>query len=279
MPSTLASARVAALFLAAASPSAALAAEHVRLGDRLEAEDLPTLDGGRAGLLSAKALANVLVFFRPGQEHSTEVLRHAAAWSRDFAGKPVRIVAIASSRRPGAEVREAVKGAGLRGPVLVDEDDRLYAKLGLRMLPVVAVADQAFRVVAFEPFRKVNFDATVRARIRLALKEIDAEAVDRAANPPRATMPNEVEGAVSHRNVRLGQMLLERGQHEKAAERARHVLALDPRHVPAHVLLGQALAAQGRCEDAVRAFEDALRLEPANAAALAGKAGCKPAAR
>lgn len=279
MPPTLASAPVAALLLAAASPLAALAAEHVRLGDRLEPEELPTLDGGRAGLLSGKALANVLVFFRPGQEHSTEILRHAAAWSRDFAGKPVRIVAIASSRRPGEEVREAVKGAGLRVPVLVDEDDRLYAKLGLRMLPVVAVADQAFRVVAFEPFRKVNFDATVRARIRLALKEIDAEAVDRAVNPPRATMPNEVDGAVAHRNVRLGQMLLERGQHEKAAERARHVLALDRRHVPAHVLLGQALAAQGRCEEAVRAFEDALRLEPANAAALAGKARCKPAAR
>ncbi|HET9594543.1 MAG TPA: tetratricopeptide repeat protein [Anaeromyxobacteraceae bacterium] len=275
----MASAPLTALFLAAASPLAVLADEHVRLGDRLEARDLPTLEGGRAALLSARARANVLAFFRPDQEYSREVLRHAAGWSRDFAGKPVHIVAIASSRRPAAEVRRAVEGAGLKVPVLVDEDDRLYAELGLRTLPVVVVADGDFRVVAFETFRKLNLDATVRARIRLALNEIDAEAVDRAANPPRATMPNEVDGAVAHRNIRLGQMLLERGHHQEAAERARHVLALDPRYAPAHVLLGQALAAQRRCDEAVRAFEEALRLEPGNAAAVEGKAGCEPAPR
>jgi tetratricopeptide (TPR) repeat protein len=276
---TVASAPLTLLFLAAASPLAAPADEHVHVGDRLSAEELPALDGGRAALLSAGARANVLVFFRPDQEHSREVLRHAAGWSRDFAGKPVRIVAIASSRRPGAEVRDAVKEAGLRVPVLVDEDDRLYAKLGLRTLPVVVVADGDFRVLAFETFRRVHLDATVRARIRLALKEIDGDTADRAANPPRATMPNEAEGAVAHRNVRLGQALLERGHYEKAEERARHVLALDPGHAPAHVLLGRALAAQRKCEEAIRAFEEALRLEPGNAAALEGKAGCKPASR
>jgi tetratricopeptide (TPR) repeat protein len=270
---------MAALLVAGVPAAAARAADHVHLGDRLEAEEMPTLDGGRAELLSRGALANVLVFFRPGQDHSTAVLRQAAAWSRDFAGKPVRFVAIVSSRRPREEVRKAVQGAGLRVPVLVDQDDRLYAKLGLRMVPVVAIADDAFRVVAFEPFRTVNYDATLRARIRLALKELDAAGVERAVNPPRATSPNEIDGAVSHRNVRLGQMLLERGQHDKAVERARHVLARDPRHVPAHLLLGQALAAQGRCEDAARAFDDALRLEPANAAALAGKEGCRRPAR
>jgi len=53
------------------------------------------------------------------------------------------------------------------------------------------------------------------------------------------------------------------------------VLELDRRHVPAHVLLGDVLAAQGRCADAAKAYTEALRLDPANAAAREGVKRCK----
>jgi tetratricopeptide (TPR) repeat protein len=265
------------LVTAAGAVTRARAADHVQVGDALENEELPVLDGGRAPLFSAKVLANVFVFFRPGQEHSVAALHKLSAWQGDFAGKPVRFVAVVSASRPADAVRAAVKEAGLRVPVLIDADDHLYGKLGVRTHPLVGIADGAFRLVAWEPFRQVNFDSRVRARIRLALKEIDAAAVGRVENPPRALFPNEVDGAIAHRNVRLGEMLLERKHYAKAEERARHVLELDPRHVPAHVLLGNVLAAQGRCADAAKAYAEALRLDPASAAAREGEKRCKAA--
>jgi tetratricopeptide (TPR) repeat protein len=251
------------------------ASDHVQVADLLENEELPVLDGGRAQLFSAKALANVFVFFRPGQEHSVATLHKLAAWQGEFAGKPVHFVAVVSASRPADAVRAAVKEAGLRVPVLLDTDDRLYGKLGVRTHPLVGIADGGFRLLAWEPFRQVNFDSRVRAKIRFALKEIDQAAVDRVEDPPRATFPNEVDGAIAHRNVRLGEMLLDRKQYAKAEERARHVLELDPRHVPAHVLLGNVLAAQGRCTDAAKAYAEALRLDPTNAAAREGEARCR----
>ncbi|MFL5271765.1 MAG: tetratricopeptide repeat protein [Anaeromyxobacteraceae bacterium] len=263
---------LAALLLAAAPT---LASDHPKPGDPIENAELPALDGGRAPLLSAKALANVLLFFRPGQEHSIATLHKLAAWQAEFAAKPVRFVGIVSATRSADEVRAAVKEAGLRIPVLLDADDALYGKLGAHMHPLVVVTDGAFRLVGWEPFRQVNFDSRVRARIRLALKEIDGAAVDRVDDPPPSPLPNEVDGAVAHRNVRLGEMLLDRKQYAKAEERARHVIAIDPKHVPAHVLLGNVLAAQGKCADAGKAYGEALRLDPKNAAAREGSERCK----
>jgi tetratricopeptide (TPR) repeat protein len=255
----------------------ARAEDHVKIGDALQNEELPTLDGGRAALFSAKALANVFVFFRPGQEHSIATLHKLAAWQAEFAAKPVRFVAVVSAGRPPDDVRAAVKEAGLRLPVLLDTEDHLYGKLGVRMHPLVGIADEKFHLLAWEPYRQVNFDSRIRAKIRLALKEIDQAAVDRVENPPRATFPNEVDGAVAHRNVRLGEMLLDRKQYAKAEERARHVIEIEPKHVPAHVLLGNVLAAQGRCPEAAKAYAEALRLEPGNAAAREGGRRCDAA--
>jgi tetratricopeptide (TPR) repeat protein len=266
---------VAAAALLLATLPGARGAEHAKPGDALENETLPALDGGTAPLLSRDAKANVFIFFRPKQEHSLLALKRAAAWQREFASKPVRFVGVVSSRRDPEEVRAALREAGVaRMPVLVDEDDRLLARLGVHLHPVVGIADGAFRLVGFEPWRSVNFDARVRTRIRVALKEIDAAAAQRAEDPPEALMPNEVPGAVAQRNVNLGEKLLDRKQYEKAAEHARKALQTDPRSSRAHALLGRALAAQGRCGDATKAFEEALRLDPANAAAAEGMKRC-----
>jgi len=103
----------------------------VALGDRIDPEVMPTLDGGKEPLLSGQAKANVFVFFRPKQEHSTETLKAMAACEADFKGKPVHWVAIVSSTWDPADVRKLLAETGLRMPVLVDQADRLYGKLGV----------------------------------------------------------------------------------------------------------------------------------------------------
>jgi tetratricopeptide (TPR) repeat protein len=261
--------------LALAAPAAeAPAAEHVREGDVLENPTLPTLDGARAPLLAKEARANVFIFFRPGQEHSQKGLETAAAWQRDFAGKPVRIVGVVSSRRAPDAVRAALRDAGATMPVLVDEDDQLFGKLGVHLHPVVGIADAQFKVLGFEAWRSVNFDARVRARIRLALGEIDAAAAQRADDPPEAKMPNEVEGAVARRSVHMGEKLLERGQAAKAEQSARRALAKEPSSVEAKVLLGKALAARGKCAEAGKAFDEVLAADGGNREAQEGKRRC-----
>lgn len=254
-------------------PIAGFAFANVEVGQTIENEELPTLDGRREYLLSRKALANVFIFFRPNQEHSLETLKAMALCEKEFAGKPVRFVAVVSASWSREEISATVLEAGIQMPVLMDEGDQLYGKLGVRLHPVVGIANDKARLLDYVPFHKINYCDMVRIRVRRALGEVDSAAVDRVDHPPKALMPNEVPGAQARRQVRLGQMLL-RNSPAKAADHARTAIAKEPGLASAHALLGTALAAQGKCGEAAPSFEQALRLDPRNAAAAEGKKAC-----
>lgn len=263
-----------AALLVALWPLAGVAFANVEVGQKVGSEELPTLDGGREPFLSASALANVFVFFRPGHDRSLATLEALAACQREFAGKPVRWVAVVSGGQPREAVREAVTASGIRMPVLLDEGDRLYGRLGVRLHPAVGIADGEGTLLAYVPFHRINYCDMIRVRIRLALGEVDLAAVDRVDNPPQALFPNAVPGAVARRRVNLGEMFLESRQWARAADQARIALSTDPGLAAAHALLGRALAGQGRCREAMPALEEALRLEPGSPAAAGAKRAC-----
>ena len=255
-------------------PLAGFAFANVEVGQVLQNEDMPTLGGGHAPFLSRKALANVFIFFRPNQDHSLATLKAMALCEKEFAQKPVRWVAVVSDSAEKAAVQATVAEAGIKMPVLVDRGDHLYGKLGVRLHPVVGIADDKFQLVAYVPFHEINYCDMVRVRIRKALHEVDQAAVDRVDNPPKALMPDDIPGAVAKRHVKLGELLLRSRRWDKAAENARFAIEKLPAYAPAHALLGNALAGQGRCAEAGKSFETALRLDPANQAAAAGRKGC-----
>lgn len=264
-----------AALLGAIWPLAGVAFANVEVGQRIQGEELPTLDGGRAPLLSASALANVLVFFRPDHDRSLATLTAMAACEKEFVGKQVRWVAIVSDSHGRDAVRAAVAGSGIRMPVLLDEGDRLYGRLGVRLHPVVGITDGEGVLLDYVPFHRIHYCDMVRVRIRFALHEVDQAAVERVDHPPRALFPSEVPGAVARRRVHLGESLLASRQWTKAADQARVALASDPTLASAHALLGRALQGQGRCREALPAFDEALRLDPTLAAAAEGKRSCE----
>ena len=75
---------------------------HTRVGDKIEDRVMPTLTGNTAHLLG-DARANVIVFFKPGQQHSNVTLQHLAACEKEFTGKSVRWTAVVSDRFSKAE--------------------------------------------------------------------------------------------------------------------------------------------------------------------------------
>lgn len=261
------------LLAGAVWPPSTPAFSNVAVGDVLANPELPMLEGGRQALLSRQAQANVFVFFRPRQEHSLEALKAIAACEREFSGKPVHWVAVVSSSWSPEEVRTVVGEAGIQMPVLVDEGDALYGTLGVRLHPVVGVANERFELVAYEPFRKINYCDRIRGKIRYALREISLADVERIDAPERALFPNEMKGAVANRHVRMGEALLRMKDYDRAAAEARHVLESEPLHGPAHVLLGDALAAQGKCAEARKEYQSARELDPKLGSAAKEKLG------
>ncbi len=255
--------------------SLAFAFANVDVGEAVENEELPALDGGKKPLLE-KGKVGVLVFFRPGQDHSEDALQRLAEIEREFAQKPVSFAAVVSDSWPAGEVRALVGRVGLRMPVLWDRADALYGKLGVRLHPVIGVTDRSWKLAAYQPFTKVNYGEVIRAQIRRALGEIGEAELQRVLDPPRASMPGDDPRDVARRDVNLGKVFLAKQSWAKALESARKGQARDPTFAGAHTLAGQALAGMGKCAEAVKEFDFALKLDPRDVAAAEGKRACRP---
>lgn len=236
----------------------------VPIGSPLEDVVLPALAGGEAHLLG-DATANVFIFLKPGQAHSQAVMHQLTSLQRELAGKSVRWIIVVSDR---ASLEPAFQ-AGLTMPVLIDAGDELYGKLGVVLEPALGIADKEHRLAAYQPYTKVNFVAVVRARILHLLKEIDDDALERVLRPPAADNGGQTAGA--HRRFKLAQKLFQAKQYPKALESITISLEKDGAAAAAHALHGDILAAMGQAEEARAAYDRALALEPANAAALAGR--------
>ena len=259
----------AAAWLAAGilAPAASPAFREVAVGDLVKNRRMPTLDG-RTEQLLGPARANVFVFFRTGQEHSASALAQLAKLEAELAGKPVRFVAIVSAADPREDVRAMVKASGVRMPVLLDEADALYGELGVVLHPSIGIANPDGRLVGYQPFRKLNLLDATRARIQLALGEIDEAALAKVLDPPAA--PVAVNRA--HARVNLARKLLASGAVDAAVTSARAGLALDPGLADAHAVLAEALARSGKCDEAAHEAGEARRL----GAPAAAPAPCTP---
>ena len=244
---------------------------HAQLGTVVQDVEMPTLAGGREHLLN-DATANVLVFFRPGQDYSRMALKELAGVEKELAKKPVHWIGVVSDRADKAEVQSEVKEAGVSMPVLIDTGDVLYGKLGLAQVPVTLLFDQQHRLVAFQPFMKVNYAAVVRARVRNLLKEISDEELVAVLNPPAAL--TDSEEAAASRRLKLAAMLFQAKSYDKALESVDVSIEKSP-SAAAYALRGEILSAQSKCSEAVAAFEQALKLEPQNPRALQGMKTCE----
>jgi tetratricopeptide (TPR) repeat protein len=251
-----------------------LAQARAEPGMQLEDVELRTLAGGKGRLLSKKVKANVFVFFRTNQERSLDALRQMAACEKELAGKSIHWTAVVSGSEPAADVKAAVAQAGIQMPVLVDEGDLLYDSLGIRLHPMVGIADGKLRLVALEPYRQIEYCDVIKARIKVLIGEMDQASLEKVLAPERSALPGSDPLKKAMRDVNMARRLNEIGQYPDAVKFAQKALMVAP-VAQAYTVMGVAYAKQGKCADAIKAFDAALKLDPKEADAEAGKASCK----
>lgn len=247
--------------------------ENVDVGSVIENVKMPKLGGGKARLLS-RAKANVFVFFRPEHEYSRLGLQQVAVCEKEFANKSVHWVAIVSSTENEDAVRNEIETAGIGMPVLIDQDDALYGKLGVRLHPATGIVDRKGRLVAYQPFIKVNFCDALRARIRHLLGETTDQELERVLHP-LASNTESSEMFRARRFVKLAEIQLKREKFEHAVDSARKAIEIDPKLKSAYALLGNALAKLGKCEEAEATFNGPMKLDEKNPLVSEGRDICE----
>ena len=263
----------AAAGLVVTGPVPPAAAAFAEVGTQVEAVDLPALAGGKAPLLSLTVKANVLVFFRADQDRSLEALRQLAGCEKELT-RGVRWVAVVSGSTAPADARAAASSSGIRMPVLLDEGDKVYDKLGIRMFPAVAITDGKGVVRATEPFRQLDFADAVKAQVQYVLGEIDKAALDRALDPEASRLPTQEEPTKkAMRDVNMARRLVELGQYDAGLKQAQKALEQAP--VPeAFPVLGLAYAKLGRCAEARKMLDLGAKALPDSADVRDGRALC-----
>ncbi len=259
-------------FFAAFPPPAQARAEP---GAVLQNIELKTLAGGKAPLLSAKAKANVFVFFRTGQERSVDALKQMAVCERELAGKAIYWAAIVSGSESPGEVQAIVAQTGIKMPVLIDEGDVLYDRLGIRLHPMVGITDGRFVLNAMEPYRQIDYCDVIRTRIKVLLGEATVAQLDKVMNPDKSPLPGADPMKKAMRDVNMARRLYEIGQYGDSLKFANKALEVAP-VAHAYTVMGLAYAKLGKCDEANKAFEQATKLDP-NELELAApaKATCK----
>jgi tetratricopeptide (TPR) repeat protein len=263
---------LALVTMAATAEEDGQASTRTPMGAVVSNPELATLAGGKARPQQDVDL-NVLVFFRPDKETSKETLKGLAPCEKRTVGKPVRWAAIVADRYPADQVKSAVAEAGILMPVLIDAGQALETEIAVAQLPAVAFTDKSKKLVAFQPFTRLNFCELVDARIRLLLKEI-TEAEFSALADPVSTKVGGDASEVAERDVKMAEMLLKAGANDKALESARLAVQRSPTLAAGHSILGECLRAAGNCKEAVAAFNKALALDPKDERASAGKKAC-----
>ena len=222
------------------------AAARAEPGTIIENVELRTLTGGREKLLSNKVKANVFVFFRPNNERSADALKQMASCEKELSGKPVHWVAIVSSSENPEEVKPMVAASGIKMPVLIDDGDILYDKLGIRLHPMVGVVDGKFKLLALEQYRQIEYCDIIRGRIQIALGEATEADVAKLENPEKSIMPGDDPMKKALRDVNMARRLYEnrparqggRAGEEGARDRAggQGLLAAGPRALQAQAV-------------------------------------------
>ncbi len=249
----------------------ALAFANVPIGAVVDNASLPVLTGGEQNFLS-ETNVSVFIFFKPGLEHSNQALVQIAQCQQELADRPVHWCAIVSDRSTPAEVAATVQLTGLKMPVLIDRGDALYGKLGVVLHPVIGITDEQRRLVAYQPFAKVNYHAFMKAQVQHALKEISDAELDDVLHPQAAVLGGDA--SVAHRFFRLAEKQLQGTNYVQALTNVQKSLDKNPT-ADAWALRGRILLAQGHRPEAQAAFTAALKLDPQSAAAIEGLKACQ----
>jgi tetratricopeptide (TPR) repeat protein len=243
------------------------------VGSPIDDAELLGLDGKTYPLFSSNALVNVFVFFRPGQTNSHSVLKQMARLQQEMADQPIHWVGIVSDHASTNDAAAEVAASGIRLPVLIDSADTLYGRLGVTLEPSIGIADPSRRLLAYQPYARINFFEVLRARIRRSLDQITDAELAAVLSPPTPPGPDSRDKA--NRRLALARRLYQNQHYSQARDQVQAILEQEPGLAEGHALLGWILAAEGKCVEALPRFEQALKLDPANTNALAGLQHCR----
>ncbi len=252
--------------------SSAAANEKLRVGEHLPGFSLPRADNPRKQFTSKDLLGkpSIIIFWRPGQELSSEAITDLQQILRDVGASRLKVVAVDTAQSPAEDVVAAMDKLELTFPILLDAERVLYGEVGVIVAPTTLMFD-AEGVLRFAmPTRPPQYARVISARARYLVGDIDEDQMNQEVNPTLLTV--EHDRAAAWRMYNLGKKAQAGGETDKAIGLFERSLTQYPTLVESRCALGFLKFEAGKWDEAGSQFEFALAQQPTLALALLGRA-------
>ena len=220
---------------------------NAELGKRLAPEKLPRLGGGKSGYFKAKEVS-LFVFLRPGQSLTIKTLEQLEEIRGRLNGKPLHWAGIVSDHYPRSEIEAMLTEAQSTLPILFDRSDALYGRLGVMVHPSIGISDASGHLIAYEPFRQINYGVRIEGMLQHAIGEIDETLLAGILDP--STGGDCAERDRSHSLLRMAEELAGMKMQKVALQTIERCLKEDPSYRDALAFAAALTARMGKCHRA-----------------------------
>ncbi len=256
----------------ALGPSVALAERKLKAGDPLPAFSLPRADGAAGEFASSQLQGQpaVIVFWRPNQKLSLDVLRELQSMTQEMGTEKLRIVAVDAGRSTAGEVQAALSAESLSLPVVLDPKRDLYGAVGVIVSPTTLMFDSKGILRFAVASRPRQYAQIIRARLRHLLGETSAEEMAKEIEPTVLKIDHEL--AAAWRMYNLGRRLQTEGKAEEAVAAYEKAVARYPSLPEARCALGFMKLSAGDLSAAGELFRSSIAYQPSSPSAHLGLA-------
>lgn len=251
----------------------AQAFRHLNEGDVAPGFKLKTFQGQDVEYAAPPEVVVVLSFVRMGQDKSEAVMRELARLDPKVAEK-VQLLALVTNPNEG-DVAAWVKNLGITFPVLLDQNEEVYAKYGVMVAPQTAIMSADGKLAGEIGGHTADFKASMEEKLRemLGMEKVEDKSVAVAKD-----LPPERKKAM--RELQDAKVKVKRKMKAKALPQAKEAVASDDTYVDAKVFYANLLLDEGGAEnlaEAEKLLTRATELEPNSAAIKPGLARVKAA--
>lgn len=241
----------------------------VEVGDPIPAFRLKTPEGqvfDSKQLLSGKVA--IVSFWRLEQMFADRLLEDLQTLHEETQSKGVVIVAICSGAADPAQVSEVVRRLGLKYPVLLDPDRKVYGDFGVFVSPSTAFVAKGGELDFYYASYRPDFLHAARTNVRYLLGEITAADRAERIDPKRSSVESEFNPAEPRFN--LGMQYLKAGNWTAAKTELMTAWKSEAFKVPAGIELGLLSLRDGKSEEAIEFFSGVIERDPDNVKAMGG---------
>lgn len=251
---------LAALFVSTV-PGSGSAFRNLKEGAPAIAFTLPDVEGKEVAYAPDSGKVTVLSFVDLSQDRSKEQIKDLVDLHAELASKGVDFLLVTKYTNTAEEAKKAAAEFGVRFPVLLDKDQKVYGDYGLFILPSTAVIGKDGKFAFEHSSHSRDFRDLVGGKVKV-LAGLMTEDEYRKRITPVESAHKSKEQSEAERLLALGHTLRKQGMGSKATEKFAKAVELDPVSLDGRLSYGEALVAEKKYDEALAQFLKAKEISP-----------------